>query len=115
MAIGTVESIVTDDGWRLTRYLADDRGQMFNLVEDPDEQCNLYDDPAYAGKRRELLERLVRAMAAPRLVPQYRNLPLVDGRKRIPVRSQFSAGSPLYASDPSPYLGESGAHQAQPE
>jgi arylsulfatase A-like enzyme len=113
VAIGTVESVVTDDGWRLTRYLADDRGQMFNLVEDPGEQHNLYDDPAYAAKRQQLLERLVRAMAAPRLVPQYRNLPLVDGRKRIPVGSQFASGSPLYPSTPSPYLVEDGADQAQ--
>jgi arylsulfatase A-like enzyme len=104
VAIGTAESVVTDDGWRLTRYLADDKGQMFNLAADPDEQQNLYDDPAYAAKRQELLERLVRAMAAPRLVPQYRNLPLVDGRKRTPVRGQFDEGVRLYVGQPAPYL-----------
>ena len=32
----------------------------------------------------------------PRLVPQYRNLPLVDGKKRTPVGAQFDDGVPLY-------------------
>jgi len=105
VAIGTVESVITDDGWRLTRYLGDEKGQMFNLAEDPDEQRNLYDDPAFAAKRQELLERLVRAMAAPRLVPQYRNLPLVEGRKRTPVRGQFDDGVRAYARQRAPYLG----------
>jgi arylsulfatase A-like enzyme len=106
VAVGQAESVVTDDGWRLTRYLGDDLGQMFNLAQDPDEQHNLYDDPAYANKRQELLERLVRAMAAPRLVPQYRNLPLVDGRKRTPVKARFDDGIKLYAAPSSPLLVE---------
>ena len=63
-------------------------------------------DLSHAGKRQELLERLVRAMAAPRRVPQYRNMPLVDGRKRTPIRQQFDGGVPLYARHPAPYLGE---------
>ena len=50
------------------------------------------------------LDRLVRVMAASRLVPQYRNMPLVEGRKQVPVRSQFSDGAPLYEGPPSPFL-----------
>ena len=81
VAIGSAESVITNDGWRLTRFLDDDKGQMINLVEDPDELHNLYMDPAYADKRNELFERLVDVMARPRRLPQYRNLPLIDGLK----------------------------------
>ena len=68
------QTVVTDDGWRLTRYLEAGEGQMFNLREDPDEQCELYCQPQWAEKRQELLERLVAASARPYSIPRYRNL-----------------------------------------
>ncbi|MHC4202001.1 MAG: sulfatase family protein [Planctomycetota bacterium] len=68
------QSVVTDDGWRLTRYFEHDQGQMFNLREDPDEQRNLYEDDAHAAKRRELLERLVKIGMRPSRIPRHRNL-----------------------------------------
>lgn len=68
------QSVVTDDGWRLTRYLESREGQMFNLREDPDEQQNLYNRPEWAGRRQELLERLVAASVRPYSIPRYRNV-----------------------------------------
>lgn len=106
VAVGSVESVVTDDGWRLTRFLNDDKGQMFDLRDDPGEQRNLYDDAAYAGKRQELLERLVRASARHKRVPHYRNMPVIDGVK-VPIHTdQMGGGLPLYRNPPSPALDE---------
>jgi len=70
-----MQSVVTDDGWRLTRWLDRDAGQMFHLARDPGEQRNLYDDPAHAAKKTELLERLIGVGLRPYNIPQYRGLP----------------------------------------
>ncbi len=70
-----IQSVITDDGWRLTRWLEDDAGQMFDLRENLDEQQNLYADPGYAYKRQELLERLISVGFRPVHIPRYCNLP----------------------------------------
>jgi arylsulfatase A-like enzyme len=103
VAIGTVESVITDDGWRLTRFLAEGKGQMFNLDTDPAEQHNLYDDPDLAGKRQELLERLIHVMSLPRRLPHYRNMPLIDGIK-VPIKSDKLGAGIRYYSPPIPPL-----------
>jgi hypothetical protein len=56
-----------------------------------------YDKPLHEVIRRQV-------MAAPRLVPQCRNMPLVEGRKQVPVRSEFGNSAPLYEAPPSPFL-----------
>jgi arylsulfatase len=104
VAIGTVESVVTDDGWRLTRFLTDGKGQMFNLRVDPGEQHNLYDDPDYTLKRVELLERLIHVMALPRRVPHYRNMPVINGVKVPIFADKLGDGVRIYDPPPSPLL-----------
>ncbi len=76
-----VETVISDDGWRLTRYHQTGEGQLFDLRNDPDEQHNLYGDPEYGEKRVDLLERLVTSMARPRNTPDFRALPLLNGRR----------------------------------
>ncbi len=93
---GGVQTVISDDGWRLTRFPEDDRGQLFNLTEDPGEQHDLYDDPAYAEVRGRLLEQLVRALGRPGNVPHYRNMPVVGGVKRIPVGGRLEGEVPVY-------------------
>lgn len=44
--------------WKLTMELGSGAGEMYCLAEDPDEMDNLFDDPGYAAKRRELAEML---------------------------------------------------------
>jgi arylsulfatase len=80
---GTVRSIVTEDGWRFSIYDEDGQGQMFDLNEDPDEQRNLYHDPAWTAKRLELHERLTRAYMQPAVTHQYRNLPRRNGQRLL--------------------------------
>jgi len=77
----SVRSLITDDGYRLTVYTDDGYCQMFTLRDDPDEQHNLYSDPAWAPKRRELFERMARAYARPSRLPQFRNYPSVNGSR----------------------------------
>jgi arylsulfatase A-like enzyme len=104
VAFGNVDSVITADGWRLTRFVTDDKGQMFNLISDPTEQQNLYDDPAYAEKRQELLERLVHVMSLPKRYPQYRNMPLVAEYK-VPTNAQeLGEGIQFYDSPVPPLL-----------
>lgn len=56
-----LRSIVTDDGYRLTLYREDLPGELFDLKNDPLEQHNLYDDPAYAELKVRLMERYIKA------------------------------------------------------
>jgi arylsulfatase len=58
---GGCHSIVSDDGWRLTLFLDQQYGELFNLMEDPDEQNNLFLSPQFQSKRLELSERLIKA------------------------------------------------------
>jgi len=50
--------------YRLTLYAGYEWGELYNLREDPRETRNLWDDPAYAKTRAELVERLARRMMA---------------------------------------------------
>jgi hypothetical protein len=81
VALGSVQSVVTADGWRLTRFVEDDKGQLFDLNNDPDEQRNLYNDPAYSDKRTGMLEKLVTVMNRVQRLRHYRNLPRLEDRK----------------------------------
>lgn len=81
VAFDTLESMVTDDNWRITLYRSDGKGQMFDLNNDPDELTNLYYDPSHQDKKVELLERLVHITNRPRTIPAYRNLPVHNGEK----------------------------------
>ncbi|MHB9031679.1 MAG: sulfatase family protein [Anaerolineae bacterium] len=104
VAYGPMETVVSDDGWRLTRFLGGAPGQLFNLRSDPAEQRNLYTDPAWAAKRLELLERLINVMARPRQIAPYRNYPRVDGVKYPVNKDQFLDSLPDYEEKRNPYL-----------
>ncbi|MCL5269488.1 MAG: hypothetical protein M1457_02790, partial [bacterium] len=101
VSIGSVDSVVTADGWRLTRFSKGNEGQIFNLRDDPGEQHNLYHNPEYAEKKTQLLERLVKVRMLPREVLQYRNLPDKDGRKWSTDSGKTWAVTPV---KPSPWL-----------
>jgi uncharacterized sulfatase len=47
--------------YKLTIYRNADYGELFDLVADPDEHCNHWDDPAYASVKAELLLKFVQA------------------------------------------------------
>ncbi len=100
VSISTIDTIITDDGWRLTQY-APGEGQLFNLREDPDEQRNLHKDPAHLEKKAELLERLIRLRANARVTPQYRNLGVDGAVKRDTGRR--GEPCPRYDAPPSPW------------
>lgn len=44
--------------WKLVHFLNEPFGQLFDLDDDPHEERNRFDDPACAGVRDELVERL---------------------------------------------------------
>jgi arylsulfatase A-like enzyme len=94
VAVGGAASVVTDDRWRLTRFPEEGKGQMFDLSGDPDERANLYADPAHAAKRQELLERLVAVGARAHGIPQFRNMPVIDGAKHPIVADRL--GDPVH-------------------
>ena len=104
VAFGSAQSVITNDSWRLTRFLESGRMQMFNLAKDQREQQNLADDPAFAERKTKLLERLVDVMTLPQQVMNYRNLPVLDGQK-IPI-AHDAVGAPIrhYPSPRSPWL-----------
>jgi arylsulfatase A-like enzyme len=51
-------TMVRSRDWKLVHFLDEPWGQLFDLVNDPDEVNNLWDDPAYTDKKGELLDEL---------------------------------------------------------
>jgi arylsulfatase A-like enzyme len=51
-------TMVRSKGWKLVHFLGEEAGQLFDLARDPGEVHNLWDDPAYVEKKRELLDVL---------------------------------------------------------
>jgi arylsulfatase A-like enzyme len=51
-----------DERWRITVYRNVPWGELYDLAADPHELHNLWDEPASAGIRQELTERLVQKM-----------------------------------------------------
>ena len=62
-----------DERYKLTIYRGHDFGELWDLEEDPGEIHNRWDDPAYAGVKAQLLQRMVQtglereAMPMPRI------------------------------------------------
>ena len=86
-----VETVITRDRWRLSRFLNFNEGQLFNLENDPDEQNNLYNIPEFSQKKLELLEKLVKLAARPRNHENYRNFAIKKGDKE-----HFGKTVPVY-------------------
>ena len=51
-------SMVRDREWKLVHFIDEDEGQLFDLVNDPDEVKNLWNSPEHADKKQELLAEL---------------------------------------------------------
>ena len=52
-------SMVRSQEWKLVHFVARPEGQLFDLLADPGEIRNLWDDPEHAGKKNELLRVLL--------------------------------------------------------
>jgi arylsulfatase A-like enzyme len=48
-------TMVRSEEWKLVHFLDEPFGQLFDLVNDPQEEHNLWDDPTFVAKRDELL------------------------------------------------------------
>ena len=53
-----VKMLVTED-WKLLHYGTTDYGELYNVKDDPEDLNNLWDDPAHAAIRSQLVERLL--------------------------------------------------------
>lgn len=51
-------TMVRDTGWKLVHFLDEPHGQLFDLVNDPDELVNLWEAPAAAAQKERLLAEL---------------------------------------------------------
>jgi arylsulfatase A-like enzyme len=52
--------------WRLTYFSGERSGELYDLVKDPDEFQNLWEDPGYREKKIELMEILMNRIAGTR-------------------------------------------------
>ena len=57
--VGDWARTIRTERYRYTFYPNGNGEQLFDLQEDPDEQCNLFDDPDHAEARRDLRDRLL--------------------------------------------------------
>lgn len=92
----SARAIVTRDGWRFTLFDEDGLGEMYNLREDPREQRNLFDEPAWVEKKLHLYERLTRAYLRSAQVQQWRNLPKRNGRRGYSHGAWTSPDIPVF-------------------
>lgn len=51
-------TMVRDRDWKLVHFIDHPDGQLFDLVNDPGEVNNLWDDPAHAGRKQQLLDTM---------------------------------------------------------
>ena len=56
---GPYMTMVRSRHWKLVHFLDSDEGQLFDLQNDPDEFHNLWDEPAVAARKRELLNAML--------------------------------------------------------
>ena len=56
-----MRTLITKEG-RVSLYRGSDKGELFDLVDDPDETRNTFEDPAARGFRAEMTERLARSL-----------------------------------------------------
>jgi len=68
-------TMVRSRDWKLIHFLDEPFGQLFNLVDDPDEVRDLWDDPSAAVMKQELLDNLREW----RIRSQYHTQNWVDG------------------------------------
>ena len=54
------ETMICDEHWKLVHFVDDEAGQLFDLVSDPREMNNRWDDPDAAAEKRRLLDELLR-------------------------------------------------------
>lgn len=52
-------SMVRSQAWKLVHFVDSAEGQLFHLTDDPGEVHNLWDDPAHADRKNELLRVLL--------------------------------------------------------
>ena len=52
-------SMARTKDWKLVHFVGETYGQLFDLANDPEEVNNLWDDPANADRREELLQTLL--------------------------------------------------------
>lgn len=52
-------TMVRSKKWKLVHYLGEDYGELYDLVSDPEEKVNLWDDPEHKLKKEELLKVLM--------------------------------------------------------
>ena len=55
---GVFQTMIRSKEWKLVHFLDEERGQLFNLRNDPDEFHNLWDDPSHKAVREQLLSEL---------------------------------------------------------
>ena len=73
--VGMRLKTLTTERWRLTHYVGEPFGKLYDLKEDPGEFENLYDRPEYAQVRARLTEQLLDSILegesrfGPRLAP----------------------------------------------
>jgi arylsulfatase A-like enzyme len=92
----SVATIITDDNWRLTRYVDDGVTQLFDLSSDPAEQNDRSADPACAERKTAMLEELARLLLQPHRVPQYRAMVTLHGRRIAPNPRKGGARGPAF-------------------
>ncbi len=52
--LGLRQRTVVTENWHLTCYIGEDYGELFDMINDPDQLYNLWDDPSHRETKRDL-------------------------------------------------------------
>ncbi len=55
---------ITTNAWKMTWYLGEDAGELYDRLSDPDELVNLWNEPGCASVKRDLTEQLLAEVVA---------------------------------------------------
>jgi hypothetical protein len=53
-------TMIRNHEWKLVHFVDTPEGQLFDMQADPQELCNLWDDPAHDATKRALIEEILR-------------------------------------------------------
>jgi hypothetical protein len=53
-------TMVRSPDWKLVHFLGSDEGQLFDLKNDPDEECNLWNNSSSSERKTALIAQIFR-------------------------------------------------------
>lgn len=95
---GHVDTLMSVEGWRLSVY-EDGEIQLFDLNNDPHEQCDLTESHEHQKILLDLMRRLIISKSAAGSVQQYDVLPFENGKRSMVLQDLVGPMTPVWTKN----------------